>query len=220
MEAALRLLGEGPGEVLDAGMGPGRLVAELGRRGWTVSGIDASAEMVVVARNRLPDAAPRLVQGKIESLPFADRSFDAVVATGVLEYSEVERALLELARVLRPGGRLVVSYPNPANLYGKWKTRVFYQLVNVAKRIGGRPPLVFPRGESGAFEPECFRALLAAAGLSPERLEHSSYLVVPSPLDDLLPRITERLGRRLEGSGPAISRRLAGQVVFAARKPA
>src|SRR5438093_9682034 len=65
MQAVLRLLGDGPGAILDAGMGPGRLCAELQARGWTVSGIDASREMVAAARARLPDAAERLLEAEI-----------------------------------------------------------------------------------------------------------------------------------------------------------
>ena len=154
---------------------------------------------------------------KIESLPFADGSFDAVVATGVLEYSELERALPELSRVLRPGGLAVVSYPNPGNLYGLWKTRAWYRFVRAAKRIARQPPLAFPRG-SRAVPPERLRERLAAAGLQPERTEYTSYLAVPAPLDELLPGLTERLGRRLERNGTALGRRLAGQVVYAARR--
>ena len=57
MAVVLRLLGDGPGELLDAGMGPGRLCAELEQRGWTVTGVDASEEMVAAARARLPAGA-------------------------------------------------------------------------------------------------------------------------------------------------------------------
>src|SRR5581483_7561409 len=78
MEVVLGLLGRGPGAVLDAGMGPGRLGAELAARGWTVSGVDAAEEMVEVARKRLAEAAERLVHAELESLPFPDASFDAV----------------------------------------------------------------------------------------------------------------------------------------------
>lgn len=217
MAGALELLATGPGEALDAGMGAGRLLAELAERGWAVSGIDASAEMVTAARSRLPGAASRLVQGKIESLPFADESFDAVVATGVLEYSELERALRELARVLRPGGLAVVSYPNPRPYYVVWQTRVWYPSVRTVRRMAGRSSLEFPRG-SPIVDSERFRRLLAEAGLQPERVEYTAFLVLPSPLDELFPRTAERLGQRLEGSGPRLSRLLAGQVVYAARK--
>ena len=56
------------------GMGTGRLCAVLDRRGWRVSGIDLSPEMVAAARRRLPQLAERLVEGPIEQLPFDDGS--------------------------------------------------------------------------------------------------------------------------------------------------
>src|SRR5439155_280619 len=109
--------------------------------------LDASAEMVEAARWRLPEAAERLVVGDIVRLPFADATFDLVVATGVLEYADVERALAELARVLCPGGRAVVSYPNPAALYGIWKSHVWYPAVRGVKRLARRPSLAMPHLE-------------------------------------------------------------------------
>jgi ubiquinone/menaquinone biosynthesis C-methylase UbiE len=218
LAAVLRLVGEGPGEVLDAGMGPGRLLAELARRDWTVSGIDASAEMVSAARSRLRGDEARLRHAKIELLPFADASFDVVVATGVLEYAKLEAAIRELQRVLRPGGLAVVSYPNPGNFYWAWRTHVWYRLVRAAKRILRQPPLVFPPASQPA-PPARFRELVTAAGLEPERTEYTSFLVVPSPLDKLLPRTTQRLGLRLERNPSRYGRRFAGQVVYSARKP-
>lgn len=219
MAAALRLLGAGPGEALDAGMGGGRLLAELARRDWTVSGIDASAEMVAEARRRLPTEAARFTHAEIELLPFADASFDAVVATGVLEYAELERAIRELHRVLRAGGLAVVSYPNLGNFYWSWRTHVWYRSVHAAKRMLRQAPLAFPRASQKAA-PDRFRELLSRAGFQPERVEYTSFLIVPSPLDKLLPRATERLGLRLERNPSRFGRRLAGQVVYSARKPA
>jgi SAM-dependent methyltransferase len=151
-------------------------------------------------------------------LPFPDDSFDAVAATGVLEYVDTRRALDELARVLRPGGRAVVSYPNPDSIYGKWKVRVFYIAVRALKRALRRPGLAFPAG-SGRIAPKRFATLLRDAGLSLEAVEYTSFLPLLSPLDQLLPRTAVRAGERLEGSGSRLGRRLATQVVYAARKP-
>ena len=218
MEAALRLAGHGPGEALDAGMGPGRLLAELAAQGWSVSGVDPAEKMVAVARRRLPEAASRLVAAQAEQLPFADASFDLVLTTGVLEFTDLPRALVELARVLRPGGRAVVSYPNGRSLYGAWKTRVFYRGVRIAKQLARRPRQTLPKG-SGLVSLARFRALLASAGFVVESVEYTSFLVLPSPLDVLLPGATEALGSRLEGSGPGLGRLLATQLVLAARKP-
>lgn len=215
MAVVLRQLGLGPGEVLDAGMGPGRLCGELAARGWTVSGIDASEEMVQAARERLPDRSANLLRAEIESLPFDSGSFDAVAATGVLEYADVPRALAELARVLRPGGSAVVSYPNPDAWYGIWKTRVFYpavQVVKAALRRGSQPA-----GSGLRLRPAQFTRLLTDSGLEPSGVIPASFLAIPSPLDEWFPASSERVARRLEGR-PAARRRFATQIVFSARK--
>lgn len=219
LRVTLRLVGDGPGAILDAGMGPGRLCAELARRGFTVSGVDAAPEMVSAARERLPDAADRLVCAPIESLPFPDASFDAVVATGVLEYASLPAALAELARMLRPGGTAVVSYPNPHALYGIWKSRLWYPGVRAGKRILRRGDRRFPRG-GATIPPSRFTGLLEQSGLRPEQAVHTSYLVFPTPLDAALPALTVRVGERLEGAGPGLARVLATQIVYRARKPA
>ena len=219
MEVVLALVGDGPGEVLDAGMGGGRILAELARSGWTVSGIDASIEMVSVARKQLQGRAARVEQASIELLPFADESFDAVVATGVLEYADVQRAVRELRRVLRPGGLAVVSYPNPRNAYAIWRAHVWFPAVRAVKRLLRHAPLVFPPG-SAELSPSRFRQLLESVGLMPEQTRPTTFLVVPSPFDKLLPRTAERLGRAVEGKRGRLGSRFAGQIVYAARKPA
>lgn len=213
MEAVLRLVGPGRGEVLDIGMGPGRLLVELERRGWDVSGVDASAEMVTLARQKLPGAAARIVQGPMESLPVADASFDAVVATGVLEYADVESAVRETARVLRPGGVAVVSYPNPGAYYVVWKTHVWYRALRAARRLLGRPQPRVSQGAQLVTIPR-LRALMAEAGLHAVATEYTSYLVIPSPADFLLPQTTERLGRWLERNAARRAGRLSCQLAF------
>jgi arsenite methyltransferase len=105
-----------PGErVLDLGVGPGFLAAEIatevGRQG-RVCGVDISDDMLAIAatRDSGPDAATlELRRGSAEDLPYDDGSFDAVVSTQVLEYvPDVPRALTEVHRVLRPGGRVLI----------------------------------------------------------------------------------------------------------------
>jgi demethylmenaquinone methyltransferase/2-methoxy-6-polyprenyl-1,4-benzoquinol methylase len=89
--------------VLDVATGTGAVALELVKRGHTVVGIDQSPEMLAVARERL--AGVELHEGRAESLPFADREFDALTFTYLLRYVEDPQATLrELARVVRPGG--------------------------------------------------------------------------------------------------------------------
>lgn len=98
--------------LLDAGCGAGLLALLARLRGAQVSALDASTELAAVARERLPGADVR--EGDLEALPFQDGAFDAVTAVNSLFYAEdMPRAARELARVARPGGRVVVAAWGP-----------------------------------------------------------------------------------------------------------
>ena len=112
----VRLAGDVDGHrVLDAGCGSGPLTAALRARGAIVTGVDSSREMVELARQRLGADADLHVADLGEPLPFEDDAFDDVVASLVLHYLQDWVApLTELRRVLRPGGRVVLSVPHPS----------------------------------------------------------------------------------------------------------
>ncbi|MFE0855116.1 class I SAM-dependent methyltransferase [Streptomyces mutabilis] len=117
--AMLALAGDVAGRrVLDAGCGSGPLTAALRDRGATVTGIDASAGMLALARRRLGDDVALHVADLSDRLPVDDGAFDDVVASLVLHYLEDwGPTLTELRRVLRPGGRLIVSVDHPITAY-------------------------------------------------------------------------------------------------------
>ena len=218
--AALELIGPGPGTVVDIGMGPGRLLAELARRGWAVAGVDRSGGMVALARGRLPEAADRLIEARMESLPFADGEFDVAVANGVLEYVDDRRAAVsELSRVLRPGGLAVVGIANRASPVVLWRGGVFYPALRALKQVArtGRPVPVRGSVRIGVGQ---LTRLLAEVGLTVETRRYVAMLPLPSPLDDLLPRLNMRLARTLERRAPAAVPLLAIQLVVGARKAA
>jgi ubiquinone/menaquinone biosynthesis C-methylase UbiE len=112
-----RALRAQPGEaILDLGSGPGilatELAAEVGPDG-KITALDVSTDMNAIASRRADKAGMReridVVLSDASELAFADACFDAAVSTQVLEYvDDVDRALRELRRVLRPGGRLVL----------------------------------------------------------------------------------------------------------------
>lgn len=108
-----RLLGDVAGKrVLDAGCGTGRHTVWLARQGARVIGVDPSAEMLARARPKCPGVDFR--EGTFAPLPIPDRSVDLALNALVLEHlPEVATPIAELARVLVPGGALVVSVYHP-----------------------------------------------------------------------------------------------------------
>ena len=102
LERFLPGLGDGA-RLLDIGCGTGHQMAALRARGFEVTGVDGSAEMLAHARANNPEA--ELYEADVARLPLPDESFDIVLCVEVLRYLESpELAVAEMARVLRPGG--------------------------------------------------------------------------------------------------------------------
>jgi ubiquinone/menaquinone biosynthesis C-methylase UbiE len=105
--------------VLDVGCGTGHFLSELRSRGYEVSGVDGSAEMLVHARGLNPSC--EIHQADVEALPFAKASFDYVVCVEVLRYlPEPYPCIAEMARVLKPGGVCLATAAPLFNLNGYW----------------------------------------------------------------------------------------------------
>jgi ubiquinone/menaquinone biosynthesis C-methylase UbiE len=100
--------------VLDAGCGSGPLAAALRAKGAIVTGFDSSPAMVELAKQRLGGTADLHVADLSQPLPFDDDTFDDAAASLVLHYLKDWTApLAELRRVLKPGGRLIISVNHP-----------------------------------------------------------------------------------------------------------
>lgn len=109
----LREFGRPGVAALDAACGTGRQTAFLHELGCETVGLDRSAAMLAVARAKLPDV--RFELGDVEHLSFDDDEFDlAVVSLALCHLADPAPAVLELARVIRPGGTLVVTDPHPS----------------------------------------------------------------------------------------------------------
>ena len=191
-----------PLRVLDAGCGTGGLLANLRTSAWR-TGVEISSHGIRLARTR--GRAP-LVQGSVSSLPFAAGSFDAVVSIDVLCHAGVEerQAIEEAARVLKPGGRLLVQVPAFDWLRGEHDAAVWtkrrYRRAEIAtlltsagliaRRSGYRNSLLFPLAAI---------ARLARRGTLPWKSRdgaRSDVRDVPGPLNALLSGVLA-LERRL-----------------------
>ncbi|MFF8788868.1 class I SAM-dependent methyltransferase [Streptomyces sp. NPDC015125] len=108
-----RLLDRGPvGTALDAACGTGRQTAALTARGYRVIGVDQSPEMLAQAHRKAPGAEFR--RGRLEDLPLDDDSVDlAVCSLAMTHLPDLSAGIAELARVIRPGGRIILSDMHP-----------------------------------------------------------------------------------------------------------
>ena len=212
LEAATRLVGEGPGSLLEVGVGSGRLLGALAERGWDVTGVDAAPRMVELARE--PVSAAKLEVARAEELPFEAGAFDVVVAIGVLEYGDVEASLRELARVLRPGGRAVLGLLNGGAPAVAWSRLVTHPVARRVKRVApfGRP---LPASRRPPLSLGETRDALARAGLELERVETVGCAVLLDPLDRL--PLAYQAARLAEAS-PRLRRAFGTQRLVAARK--
>lgn len=109
-----------PGTALDVGCGEGRFCRILAARGIRTTGIEPTATLRRAARDR--DPAGIYLDGRAEALPFGDASFDLVVSyLTLIDIDDIDRAIPEMARVLAPGGRLLIANLNSFNTCGAWE---------------------------------------------------------------------------------------------------
>jgi demethylmenaquinone methyltransferase / 2-methoxy-6-polyprenyl-1,4-benzoquinol methylase len=120
-----------PATILDVATGTGDLAfAMTVLKPEKISGIDIAEQMLEIARkkaDRLPEGTKiRFLKGDAEKIPFSDNSFDAVtVAFGVRNYENLEKGLMEMKRVLKPGGiMMILEFSHP----GKTPFKQFYRL--------------------------------------------------------------------------------------------
>jgi len=147
--------------VLDVATGPGYVAAACAVRGAVVVGVDVAAEMVSLARSLRPEIEFR--QADAEQLPFADRSFDAVLANFLVPHiGRPEHVAGELGRVLEPNGRLALSTWDVPE-----RTRLLGVLVDAVAEVGAQPPPDIPAGPPffRFSEDAEFRRLLGDVGL-------------------------------------------------------
>jgi demethylmenaquinone methyltransferase/2-methoxy-6-polyprenyl-1,4-benzoquinol methylase len=168
--ADLARLGPG-GSALDVACGTGDLAVELQRRvgdSGRVVGLDFSERMLELAREKAPGI--RFDAGNALELPYADGEFDAVtVGFGARNFSDLARGLREMARVTRPGGRVVVlEITAPQRPPLSWFFRAWFdRIVPLLGRLAGDRAAYsyLPSSVKRFPDPRELAAALAASGL-------------------------------------------------------
>jgi demethylmenaquinone methyltransferase/2-methoxy-6-polyprenyl-1,4-benzoquinol methylase len=152
--------------VLDACCGTGDLAIADARAGGRVIGLDFSERMLERARSKAPDL--EWVSGDVLALPFDDATFDAVtVGFGVRNVEDLERALRELRRVLRDGGRLaILEITRPRRLLAPFYRFWFDGVVPLLGKLvpGGSAYTYLPASVRRFPGPEELSALIASTG--------------------------------------------------------
>jgi ubiquinone/menaquinone biosynthesis C-methylase UbiE len=196
-------------EVLDVGCGTGTWALRLAELGARVSAVDVSPAMVSVAAHKSTQARlpVNFTVADGTDLPFPSASFDLVTALLVLEFAgDQERVVGEMARVLRPGGNLIIAALNRRSI---WTLR---------RRLEGRRrPTVY--NQARFLTHSELDGLLSPVGLTP--LARGAAVYYP-PLASVavgpLLRLLEAVGQRGWGAGPAFIAVRAGKLL-AARPP-
>lgn len=131
----LRLAGDVEGlRVLDAGCGSGPLTKALRDRGAVASGFDLSPAMVTLAKERLGGDADVRVGDLAAPLPYADDEFDLATVSLALHYvKDWAPTLAELRRVLKPGGRLLVSIIHPFGYAASYQNKDYFALTQYSE---------------------------------------------------------------------------------------
>jgi ubiquinone/menaquinone biosynthesis C-methylase UbiE len=98
--------------ILECGCGPGGILSEFDSSGSFLAGVDINFNSLAKTRQDC-DAMSNLLQADIEQLPFKNNCFDMAYCVGVLSYLETDsKAIKEIARVIKPGGKIIISVPN------------------------------------------------------------------------------------------------------------
>ena len=109
-----RALARSPKNALDVGCGEGRFCRMLERHGVKTTGVDPTANLIAAARSRA--SAGEYLEASAEELPFADESFDLVVSyLALIDIPNFRAGIREMARVLKPGGSLLIANLNGFN---------------------------------------------------------------------------------------------------------
>lgn len=237
-ERVLELVDRAGGKALDVGCGAGRMAPALVDLGYQFWGVDAAPAMIDEGRRRYGDRAnTHFSVGSAQRLDFDDAVFDLVLCMGVIDrIQNWEKAIAEMTRVLRPGGALIISFPNLLSPYAWWKNFVFYPVMASIRPLYFRltrrpqPPSLYnrvdPLGRLSLLA--TFARLQTAAavtghlsgkGLRVSAPVYYNFTLFLSPLDEWFPNPSLRVSERIEAWRFGPGRWLGAGFIVKAIKP-
>lgn len=202
-----------PCTILDIGCGPGEMVCDLVKDNREILGLDISEEMIAIAKQKLEKKVTNiqnvyLAVGDIENLTFYDKTFDVIICAGVVEYLENDdKWVVELSRVLKPGGILIVNITNKYAIR-RWSLFLFENLKTIPFLLHGMNFLkerILYKGKVVQFpfkprthSPKKFDNFLKTHGFNKISHNYFSFCIMPYPFDTLLSFISVPVRRYLE----------------------
>lgn len=191
-------------KVLELGCGTGYFTRELMDTGAKITAIDISPDLLEVARSEIQAGNVEFIVDNAYEMSFEDETFDHVIGSSVLHHLEINQALAEIYRVLKPGGRIAFTEPNMMN-----PQIAMQKNIPVLKRKMGDSP------DETAFFRRHMIKLLRATGFSSIRVV---------PFDFLHPAVPPVLIRTVSGAGRLaeripLVRGIAGSLYILASKP-
>lgn len=176
-----------PADILDFGCGSGDIALHIGAAGHRLTGYDLSSAMIAQARRADSEHRVQWIAGAdtwTDTLPFANATFDAVIASSVVEYvADIGTTLEELTRVLRPRGLLFATVPDMRNAHRhreRWLQRALALpgMAALMKHSRWREGAAYLRISVNRMPPEAWSQNLRDVGLMP--------MNIPEPTDPLL----------------------------------
>ncbi len=149
-------------KILEIGVGPGKLLIRIAKKGYIVTGIELRRGMADEARRRVKKAGfdIDILQQPVYHLPFKDDTFDCIVLTFVLaEISDLDKSILEMKRVLKKGGKVIAiagGMPQDRNIIAKFlfklvETQTTLRLERDNKTYFQNHGFIVTRGDFGPF---------------------------------------------------------------------
>lgn len=216
LNRVLEMLPNETGTLLDVGCGPGLLFQSMregrfagsnGSTRWI--GMDFATQMLMQAKERVDDGKTQFVRGDVTRLPFPDASIDIVTNMGLMEYVDDEDTTLqETARVLKPGGIVIVTLPNvssPFRVWHRFMRGVFSFLRKVFsnhRRVGYLDAMLGPFGQDvlghREYSPREYQERLRQLGFKTVDVCGYNFKIALTPLDKWMPRLSTSIASTLE----------------------